>query len=67
VDLIEVLPLVELRFRAFTVEHTTLKVASNKVVKHEKTCSNNQLAFIQFAFDTFAFLALEVVDLLHRV
>jgi len=37
------------------------------VVKHEKTCFDNQHAFIPFAFDTFGFLAPEVVDLLHRV
>ena len=30
-------------------------------------CSDNQHAFIPFAFDTFGFLAPEVVDLLHRV
>jgi len=35
--------------------------------KHEKVCSNNQHAFIPFTFDTFGFLAPEVVDLLHRV
>jgi len=29
--------------------------------------SDNQHAFIPFAFDTFGFLAPEVVDLLHRV
>ena len=51
----------------FTVEQTTLKVASSKVAKHEKACSDNQLAFIPFAFDTFGFLALEDVELLHRV
>jgi hypothetical protein len=37
------------------------------VVKHEKTCSENQHAFIPFAFDTFGFLAPDVVDLLQRV
>jgi len=40
---------------------------SSKMVKYEKTCSDNQHAFIPFAFDTFGFLAPEVVDLLHRV
>jgi hypothetical protein len=37
------------------------------VAKHEKVCSDNQHAFIPFAFDTFSFLAPEAVDLLHRV
>lgn len=48
----------------FTVGQTALKAASSKVVKHEKACSDNQHAFIQFAFDTFGFLASEAVDLL---
>jgi len=30
-----------------------------------KSSSKNQHAFIQFAFDTFDFLSLETVDLLH--
>jgi len=51
----------------FTVGHATLKATSNKVAKHEKLCSNNQHTFILFAFDSFVYLALEVVDLLHRV
>jgi len=33
--------------------------------KHEKACSDNQPAFIQFLFDTFSFLTPEVVDLLQ--
>jgi len=37
---------------AFTVGHATLKAASSKVAKYEKTCSNNQ-----YAIDTFSFLA----------
>lgn len=41
-----------------------LKVASSKVVKHEKSCSDNQHAFIPFACDTFGFIAPEAVDLL---
>lgn len=44
-----------------------LKVASSKMAKHEKACSDDQHAFIPFAFDTFDFLAPEVVGLLHRV
>ncbi|AES81822.1 hypothetical protein MTR_7g100970 [Medicago truncatula] len=30
-------------------------------------CSDNQHVFIPFVFDTFGFIASEVVDLLHRV
>ena len=41
--------------------------ASSKVVKHEKTCSDNQHVFISFVFDTFGFLAAEVLDLLRRI
>jgi hypothetical protein len=37
------------------------QAASSKVVKHENVCSNNQHAFIPFAFDTFDFLAPDVV------
>jgi hypothetical protein len=37
------------------------------MAKHEKACSDNQHAFIPFAFDTFGFLASEAIDLLHRV
>jgi hypothetical protein len=37
------------------------------VAKHEKMCSDNQHIFIPFTFDTFGFLAPEVVDLLKRV
>ncbi|GJY86023.1 putative reverse transcriptase domain-containing protein [Tanacetum coccineum] len=46
---------------------TALKAASCKVTKHEKTCIKNQHVFIPFAFDTFAFLAPEAVELLSRV
>jgi len=60
VDLTEVSPLVGLGVRPFTVGHATLKAVSSKVAKHEKTCSDNQHAFIPFAFDTFGFLAPEV-------
>jgi hypothetical protein len=44
-----------------------LKATLCKVAKHEKACSNNQHAFILFAFDTFDFLAPQVVSLLQRV
>jgi len=67
VDLTRVSPLVGLGVGPFTVGQAALKAASSKVAKHEKTCSDNQHAFIPFAFDTFGFLAPEVVDLLHRV
>jgi hypothetical protein len=48
VDFTQVSPLVGLGVGVFTVGHVTLKVASNKVVKHEKAYSNNQHAFIPF-------------------
>ena len=64
VDLTRVSPLVGLCVGHFTVGHATLKAASSKVAKHEKACSDNQHAFIPFAFDTFGFLAPEVVDLM---
>ena len=67
VDVTEVLPFVGLRVGPFTVGHTTIKYASSKMVKHEKTCSDIQHAFIPFAFDTYGFSTPEVVDLLHRV
>jgi hypothetical protein len=51
----------------FTVGHTVLKAASSKVVKHERACSNNQHAFIPFAFDTCGFLAPDAVNILKRV
>jgi len=59
-------PLVGLGVGPFTVGHATLKATSSKMAKHEKACSDNQHAFMPFAFDTFGFLALDVVDLLHR-
>lgn len=67
VYLIGVSPLMELGVRAFTVGHASLKDVSRKVVKHEKASTDNQHVFISFAFDTFGFLTLGVVDLLHRV
>jgi len=60
-------PLVGLGVRDFTVGQAVLKAASSKVTKHEKTCSDNQHSFIPFVFDTFGFLASEVVDLLYRI
>ena len=50
-------PLVGLGVGLFTVGQAAIKVASNKVAKHEKTCFDNQHAFIPFSFDTFGFLA----------
>ena len=67
VDLTRFSPLVGLGVGAFTVGQAALKVVSSKVAKHEKTCSDNQHVFIPFSFDTFGFLASEVVDLLHGV
>jgi hypothetical protein len=67
VDLTGVSPLVGLTTGGFTVGQAAPKAASSKVVKHEKACSDNQHAFIHFAFDTFGFLATEAVDILKRV
>jgi hypothetical protein len=66
-NLTRVLSLVELRVETFTVEQTTLKAASSKMVKHEKSYYENQHAFIPFSFDTFCFLAPDVVNHLQRV
>jgi hypothetical protein len=60
-------PPVELEVGDFTVGRTTLKVASSKMVKYEKACSDNQHVFIPFVVNTFGFLAPESVDLLKRV
>ncbi|MCI49666.1 auxilin-like protein, partial [Trifolium medium] len=51
----------------FTVGKVALKAASSKVAKHERACSENQHAFIPFAFDTCDFLAPDVVTILKRV
>jgi hypothetical protein len=67
VDLTGVSPLVGLQTGTFIAGQRTLKAASCKMVKHEKTCSDNQHAFIPFAFDTFGFLAPATVSLLQRV
>jgi hypothetical protein len=42
VDLTGVSPLVGLRTEAFTVGQATLKIVLSKMVKHEKSCSDNQ-------------------------
>jgi hypothetical protein len=67
VDLTGVSSLVGLTTENFTARQTALKAASNKVAKHERTCFNNQPAFIRFAFDTFGFFAPDVVNTLERV
>jgi hypothetical protein len=66
-NLTGVSPLVGLRTETFIAGQTALKVVSCKVAKHEKTYSDNQHAFIPCAFDTFGFLASEVVNLLQKV
>jgi hypothetical protein len=67
VDLIRALPLVGLRAETFTEEQTALKVVSSKVVKHEKTCSDNEHDFVPFAFDSVGFISPEVVSILQKV
>jgi hypothetical protein len=37
------------------------------MIKHEKACFDNQYIFILFIFDTFRFLAPDVVDLLKII
>jgi hypothetical protein len=51
----------------FTVEQTALKAALSKVAKHERVYSNNQHAFIPFAFDTFGFLAPVVANIISKI
>ena len=67
VDLTGVSPLVGLSNGDFIVGQAALKAASNKVAKHERACSDNQHAFIPFAFDTFGFLAPDAVNILQRI
>jgi hypothetical protein len=56
-----------LRAEIFIVAHAALKAVLSKVFKHEKTCFDNQHAFISFVFDTFNFIAPKIVSLLYRV
>jgi hypothetical protein len=51
----------------FTVGRTALKATSNKIIKYEKTCFDDQYAFIPYVFDTCDFLAPETLNLLKRV
>jgi hypothetical protein len=51
----------------FIVGQTIFKVVSSKVVKHKRVCLDNQHIFILYAFDTFDFPTLDVVDILKRV
>ncbi|GJU97912.1 hypothetical protein Tco_1327183 [Tanacetum coccineum] len=67
VDLTRVSPLMGLSSRGFTAGQSALKSASCKVTKHEKTCIENQHVFIPFAFESFGFLAPDVVELLSRI
>jgi hypothetical protein len=48
--------------RGFTMGQTVIKVASNKMAKHEKVLYDNQHIFIHFAFNTFDFLTSKAVD-----
>jgi hypothetical protein len=66
VNLTEVSPLVGLGVKDFTLGRTILIAALSKMVKYEKTCAYNQHIFISFAFDTFRFLAPEIVKLLKK-
>lgn len=57
VDLTRVYALMGMRTRGFNVRQTTFKVASSKIVKHEKVCSDKQYVFQRFMLDIFGFLA----------
>lgn len=48
------------------MRQTSVTVVFSKVVKNEKSCSNNQHIFILFTFDTSDFLAPLIIDLLQR-
>lgn len=58
VDFTRVSPLVEININVFTMAQVTLKVASRKVVRREKTCSDKHV-FISFVLNTFGFLIQE--------
>jgi hypothetical protein len=60
VDLTEVSRLLGLGNGNFIVEQTTHKAASNKMVKQEQKCFDNQHVFIPFVFPN-------IVDLLKIV
>ena len=63
------LPSRRLRVGGFTTGHATLKTATGTVIKHEKSCMENQHMFIPFAFDTIRFPVLDSVELqriIHR-
>jgi len=51
----------DLGFTTFKIENRGF-IVSNKVVRHEKVCSNNQHVFIPFVVDTINFLAPNLVD-----
>jgi hypothetical protein len=51
----------------FIVGWAAFKTVSSKMIKYDKTCSDNQHVLILFAFDIFGFLVLEVVNPLKRV
>lgn len=61
VDLTRISPLVAFGSGAFIVGHAATKAAENKLSNHEKACQVNQHNFIPFAFDTFGFLASDIV------
>jgi hypothetical protein len=60
-------PLVGLEVGDFTVGRTALKATSNKMIKYEETCFDNQYAFISYVSDTCDFLAPETLNLLKIV
>ncbi|KAJ0743220.1 putative exostosin [Helianthus annuus] len=67
VDFTGVSPLAGLRENGFVVGQAIRKAESKKVDKHAKACTDNQHAFVPFAFDNFGSLAPEAIRLLTRV
>uniref|UniRef100_A0A251TGX3 Uncharacterized protein n=1 Tax=Helianthus annuus TaxID=4232 RepID=A0A251TGX3_HELAN len=67
VDFTGVSPLAGLRENGFVAGQAIRKAESKKVDKHAKACTDNQHAFVPFAFDNFGSLAPEAIRLLTRV
>ncbi|GJS12273.1 hypothetical protein Tco_0369069 [Tanacetum coccineum] len=64
------IPLGNMRFIVKTSHDSsanTIWLGTSFLIKHEKTCIENQHVFIPFAFDTFGFLAPKAMELLSQV
>ena len=60
-------PLMRLWTKTFIMRQTTLRGSSIKLSKRVKRCFYHQRTFIPIVFDTFNFLASNIVDLLKKV